>query len=119
MRYLLENLDKLLDQYDRVILADISDQDGKARWQRFLNSEAFKNCEKKILFLVTEIHDISRQFFLTITEEVAQELKSLYFMYEFSDRFQLFSNETTFGEIWNYVCTGTLTEEEAFQAILH
>lgn len=45
-------------------------------------------------------------------------IKKLYHTYQFSDRFQVISDETMYGTIFNYVDTGILTMEEAFDALL-
>jgi hypothetical protein len=48
-----------------------------------------------------------------------EQLKELYFMYEFSDRFQLLSQEESFGGILNFVDMGILTKEEVICALFH
>lgn len=45
-----------------------------------------------------------------ISSQMALQLNKLYHMYEFSDRFQLFSREECFGGIFNFVDMGILTK---------
>lgn len=59
------------------------------------------------------IRDVVSDF----TEEERQYLLKLYFLYEFSDRFQVISDDTPYGNIFNLVKTGLLTAEEAAQAL--
>lgn len=118
---LLTRLESLLDQYDNVLLVDLWDPEMKARWERFWSAGHFVRRKKRIVFLSTAESSIAENFgysYLKITEKTFHELKELYFMYEFSDRFQFISDEENFGVIWNYVDTGILTEQEAFQALL-
>lgn len=118
---LLLSLESLLNQYDKVFLADLSGQGMRARWERFLSEEDFPTFGNRTLLLSAEDINISGNCgfsYKKIAKGTLNELKNLYFMYEFSDRFRLISNENNFGVIWNYVDAGLLTEKEAFQAIL-
>lgn len=48
------------------------------------------------------------------------EMEKLYFLYEFSDSFQMIAHKgTLYADIFNYVDTGLLTIEEAVEALLH
>lgn len=53
-----------------------------------------------------------------ITEEEVEEICSLYYLYEFSNRFRIVSRENNYGSVFNLVDSGLLTYEEAFEAIL-
>ncbi len=46
------------------------------------------------------------------------EVMNLYRMYEFSDKIIVFSEDSQYGSIWNYVRKGFLTAEEAIDALL-
>ena len=98
----------------------------------FLISEAFHeefiwndfsqvNLEnRKILILSTKLPNIKEKqvIFEQIDEGRAKELYTLYHTYEFADNFTLLERNSTFATIFNYVQTGILTLEEAWQALL-
>ena len=88
-----------LEEFDRIILVDMERTDQKVL-EDFYESEAFKKTRSRILIL-------SEEEFLT-----------LYRMYEFSNKVFLFSQEDSFGGLYNYVKTGILTVEEAISAFL-
>lgn len=116
---LLTALEKDLAYYDRIFLIAMEERADKEMFNQFCVSEALKNCGKKILLLSTENpaeenHALCRK----ISSQMALQLNKLYHMYEFSDRFQLFSREKCFGGIFNFVDMGILTKEEAFSALL-
>lgn len=46
-------------------------------------------------------------------QEIAQ-LKKLYFMYEFSERFQIIDKNDGFGDLSNYVDVGLLSDKELY-----
>lgn len=54
-----------------------------------------------------------------ITEKEAEYLCYLYHMYEFSNRFFLISKETQYGELFNFVDTGLINPEEAWEAFVY
>ena len=56
--------------------------------------------------------------FISISEEAYIELRQLYLIYEFSDKFRMISTDGNYGTLWNYVKTGLLTPEEAVEALL-
>ena len=83
---------------------------------------AEKNGENKILFLLP-FEDftgcISEQEHRCISWEDCCKLCELYFMYEFSDRFQILYRKECFGSLMNFIDTGLLTYKEITDALLY
>ncbi len=81
----------------------------------------FKASDKKILILASFFYmlECSNLFIEEIPKEKAEKLISLYKMYEFTDNFSMITDDnTSFPNIFNYVETGLLTLQEAWQALL-
>lgn len=120
---LVAMLEYSLKKYDRIFLI----LDGQY-WDRklcmaFCDFVAVQHIRKKILVLLPEknISKIPNKNIdcRQITKKEQQALKRLYCMYEFSDQFQLISQESQYGSLLRLVDTGILTVEEAFQALLY
>lgn len=113
-------LEKVLEKYDKVFLFIERDKVHRDFIERFCASEVIKHSGKNVLILSTvELADGNGYVCRKLTQEKAQRLKGLYFLYEFSDRFKIFSWEDSFGSLINYIESGVLTWEEVFAAILH
>lgn len=115
---LLAELEKDLEYYDRIFLITGRHQEYRELFIQFGGSEKRKDGTKKILVLSDENLDGGACYSCRrLSHEDAGQLKKLYFMYEFSDRFQLLSREESFGGILDFADTGILTKEEAFCAL--
>ncbi|MCI8507153.1 MAG: hypothetical protein HFJ06_01125 [Lachnospiraceae bacterium] len=99
-----EKLENDLRTYDLVLLVESEEvRSVGGLMGKLLNSQAFRKSEKKILVLPAEKY---------------RDLLSLYYTYEFSDRFRVVGRSRQYGGIFNYVDNGLLTEAEAFELIL-
>lgn len=99
-----EKLKNDLNTYDLILLAESDDRlSAGGLMGRLLNSQAFRDSEKKILVLPAEKY---------------MDLVSLYHTYEFSDRFRVIGRSSQCGGLFNYVDNGLLTEQEAFELLL-
>lgn len=100
-------IERLLQKYDKVVFFEES-------------FEKLNLINSNILILSTKELDIQeKQFtFMRIMEENARKLRKLYHTYEFADNFILLEQSPAFASIFNYVQTGILTLEEAWQALL-
>lgn len=117
---LLAKLEKDLEHYDRIVLITVGNQEYRDLLIQFCNSDMLKNCMKKILVLSDEnLAEGKRYSCRKLSCQTIRQLKELYFMYEFSDRFQLLSREESFGGILDFVDAGILTKEEAIRALFH
>lgn len=114
---MIEELRDLLDRYDTIFL--VCDPKSEDWASRFMRSKSLYHTQKRILFLVTGDVENQGKFCKTVSKEKAARLEALYRTYEFSDRFQLLSEESCLGGIRNYVEAGILTEEEVFEALLY
>lgn len=116
-----EKIEEALGEYDLILL--VTDGAGAAEnlTDLLCRSEALRKAEKKILIL-TEADvlptDTYRCTFVKIGRKERTALERLYGMYEFSNRFRILSCDRRWGSILNYVKTGIMTLEEAFQVFL-
>ena len=116
---LLEELKKDLEYYDRIVLIPALDIEYHALLAQLDGMEGVRNSTKKLLILSTEnLAEGNHYSCRRISCQEMTQLKELYLMYEFSDRFQLLTQERCFGGILNFVEAGILTKEEALRAIL-
>lgn len=118
----LRQMESDLEKFDRIFLVlgkqklldDISGL--------LCDSKTVKEKGQKILALALSKGWIQRDISVTyrqITEAEARELCRLYCMYEFSDRFQIISEETMlYGSIFQLVDAGLLSHRESVAALL-
>ena len=114
---ILAELEKDLEQYDDIYLvgkgidlSKVANAEGRVgrRLMFYIPEELFGNGADAGV----------RSFRMISSEEEAAALE-IYRMYEFSDKFHLLSDDdTNYGCIHNYVRSGVLTEEEAYEAML-
>lgn len=109
-------IEQAIREYNKVVLLS------EGFWENF-DGETLEHviiASPKILILSTKQFDVKeKQFvFKQIDEETANKLYTLYHTYEFADNFILLEQNSTFAAIFNYVQTGILTLEEAWQALL-
>lgn len=117
---LLEELERDLEDYDRIFLIPVMDEVYGELFRWLERSGTPQNCGKKILVLSVEaLEEGNRYSCRRISVPKMAWLKELYFMYEFSDRFRLLSREEGFGGILNFLDTGILTKEEVFRGLLY
>ena len=117
---LLVELEKDLEYYDRIFLITVMNQEYIDLFIRFGDSDKLKDCTKKILVLSDGNMAEGKHYSCRkLSCQNIEQLKELYFMYEFSDRFQLLSQEESFGGILNFVDMGILTKEEVICALFH
>lgn len=114
------NLEKNLGKYDKIFLFIGKDEIFKEFIEYLYVSQAFRfNAEKVLILSTGAVTGGKNCVCRRLSWEEAVQLKELYLLYEFSDRFELFSWEDNFGSIVNYIESGVLTWEEAFAAILY
>ena len=116
---LLPELERNLEQYDIVFLVMKEQKEISYFWKQVCKLKDFGGSGKKVLFMVLEDVDINEDcFYYQISKWDAEKLRDLYYIYEFSDKFRVFSGEDNFGTIFNFIQTGILTWKEAFEALL-
>lgn len=87
------------------------------------NLEAITSKYKKIYLVPSELEETINKkiepgdIALGVRDDMAGCLAELYRMYEFSDNIVLLECGA-YPTIWNYVCSGILTKEEAVQALM-
>ena len=115
----LLELQSIIEIYDKVILILFEENEAMDIMAKFEHSNAMKQTEKNILILSTaEWNGTSNFTYKRIARRESSELRNLYYMYEFSDKFQVLSNPNNFGTLFNFCDTGLLSLEEALEAIL-
>lgn len=113
-------LKRELDRYDKIFVVPNTQEITNEMLEWLYKSVVLRNSEKKILFIsaINFMVNESCEFYkISTNEEVC--LKKIYYMYEFSDKFQILSKNNIFGGILNLVETGILTFEEAIKAFLY
>lgn len=117
---LLAELERDLEDYDRIFLIPVMDEIYGELFRWLDRSGRPQNCGENILVLSVEaLAEGSNYSCRRISVPKMARLKELYFMYEFSDRFRLLSREESFGGILNFLDTGILTKEEVFRGLLY
>lgn len=114
-------LEKLLEGYDKIFLLKISEDKIPILYEKFCDVTQNKFIEKKILFLFSKSIDIQKKTldFIQISDTEIIEIQNLYFMYEFSNRFQIIEYNENVGTIWNFVNSGLLSEEDVIYALCY
>lgn len=109
-------VERIIQEFDKIIL--ISEN----FCETFKQIDFGQRCltPQKILILSVQQFDIEEEqvIFRQIDPEQAERLCLLYHTYEFADNFILLEENSTFATIFNYVQTGILTAEEAWQTFL-
>lgn len=102
---LCKRIEENLKEYDLILLVETEDRGGSGSlWERLSHSKAFQKSGKKTLLLPLKEYE---------------EPALVYSTYEFSDRFKVIKSSSRYGSLMNFVDSGLLTEEEAFEAILY
>lgn len=127
---MVERLEKCMEEYDRILIWNISSVKIRDMFLEFCNSDVFDNCKEKIL-LAYVIHiehqddnmdtntAVENLEIRKLTRQEYSDILNLYLMYEFSDRVHIISESSQYAGMMNYVYTGMLTEKELFAALLY
>lgn len=113
---LVLQLQHMLDSYDRILLVQ-----EKEEFLKCLENARIVDAGN-LLLLVPYIfkRDFEKfgfnQQFLTLEE--MEEISQLYYMYDFSNRFSVISDNSIYGNIFDLVKNGLLSYEETLEAIL-
>lgn len=116
-----EDIARNLKKFDNILMIVDDDGDAEGLSQAFCESEALEKTSKKILILSTADIALGGHGsceYHKLTDEEQGAMLQLYAMYDFSDRFQVLSDNPQYGGLLNYVKTGLMTMEEVFRAIL-
>lgn len=113
---LILRLEKALQQYDKILL--FVDVDKLRLFLKYCVSTMDENIGKSILVISSFSLDKAQcrlpfDYNQISVQEIAQ-LKKLYFMYEFSERFQIIDKNDGFGDLSNYVDVGLLSDKELY-----
>lgn len=68
--------------------------------------------------------DISENIYKALNEkaiikDITEEVKNQYYLYEYSDKIQVITNNPQYPSMFNYIKTGLLTEAEMREALFH
>lgn len=114
----IETIIRDIEKFDMVLL--LGDSENKKLLKTY-GEAVLRESPKHILILSSEdLSDFScgRHEYRRILKEEEMLLKRLYSLYDFSNRFQLISDNTQCGSLMNYVKTGIMTMEEVFRVLL-
>ncbi len=120
-REFLEGMSADLEEYDKVFLALENGKLSEDLTEMLFHWENFGDKRQKILLLSSRKRETEPAFGVTyreIHEDEARKLRKLYFLYEFSDRFCVISEEKTFGGILHLVEAGLLSMKEVLTVLL-
>ncbi len=108
-------IEQIIQAYNKVVLLEKSSENFDREFLGHANIT-----DPQILILsAKQLNNKEKQTaFRRINEEAAKKLCTLYHIYEFADNFTILEKNSTFATIFNYVQTGILTLEEAWQALL-
>ena len=109
-------MEQAIREYNKVILlAEGFDENFDGEVLEHVNITS-----PKILILSTKRVNVEekRIVFKQIEKETAKSLYALYHTYEFADNFILLEQVSAFATIFNYVQTGILSMEEAWEALV-
>lgn len=114
---LIDELQDMLKTYDKIFLVKCADEE--YIYSKLRDSKVIKSEKQKILILSTSNpKEFPGVYYRKISDDDSEFYYRLYHMYEFSDRFQVLSNEVCFGNLFNFVNLGLLSFDEMFRALL-
>ena len=116
-----ENLSSHLERFDRIFAVMVCEKDTENLIYDFCSSKALRETTKKILILSDKDIPCRKGLncqFRRLNEKEMDMVRQIYFMYDFSDRFQVLSDQSQYGSLLNYVKSGDMTMEAIFQMIL-
>lgn len=112
-----DRLAALLQEYDKVFVAGSRPLRGT-----FIFQKLSELSDRNFILLVSEENQdaayVRRNGSLVISREEYHCLEELYYMYEFSDRLYLLTDNAGYAGLGNYVSSNILTEEEMAAALL-
>ena len=116
-----ERLSSSLEKFDRIFAIMDQEEDMGNLAYDFCSSKAMRETTKRILILsdkdIPDIQDWNHQFQRLHKKEMDM-IRRIYYMYEFSNRFQILSENPQYGSLLNYVKSGDMTMETVFQSLL-
>lgn len=130
MTEIKEYISTLLQKFDLVLLVMNGSGIAENLTENFLDSEALRNAEKTVLVLsdrnisnqnisYKNISDTNtRHQYCRLDTAELEAVRSIYFLYDFSDHFRILSDNRQYGGLLDYVKTGIMTMEDVFQTIL-
>lgn len=114
-------LQENLEKYGRILLLSSSLKNVDL-FQKKLTAylKDGNKCDPGLLLLVWEGFSLPESGIAVkmISEQEEDMLTTLYRVYDFSDRFSVWSDEGQYGMILNYVRSGILTWDETFRSML-
>lgn len=120
----LKRLEADLQEYEQIILV-MNEKELLEELLEIINEVNIRRqIKKKILILSAEQQqfrtnsEYSILIYRKITKTEAQMLDNLYHLYEFSNRFHVFSQENSYGKLHNLIDTGLLQKKELWEVIL-
>lgn len=114
-------LEEYLEKYQHVIVVDLSNAGWKIMMEKFLENYHDKGNGKN-LFLVWEdgsvLSNPVSENVVVLSDEEYREIREIYSTYECSDRIRVLAEQKNYPNVFNYLKTGLLTEEECFDALI-
>lgn len=115
--YNMKRLEQLTFRFDKILFFPYILDNGFLKCELSLGN--MKN--KKIFIILSDLYnsEYNQLFVLKLSQKDTEDLIQLYYTYEFADNFLMVTDDDSFvASIFNFVETGILTYEEAWQALL-
>lgn len=101
----LIEIEKLINEYDLVLVIDESDKYTYENWFDCIkSSKAFKNTDKKVLIL---------------SSNDCEDMISLFYTYEFTDKLRVIGRSNQYGSLLNLVNLGLITKDDYIESMLN
>lgn len=116
MHKTIDNIDKDLKNFQLILVLIVDKYEIEKLMIRLKNP---KIKTKKILILSNVDISFTDSFYTyrRISDEERDTIMRIYYMYDFSDRFQIISDNPQYGGLLNYVKTGFMTWEDIFEIL--
>lgn len=112
-----DRIEEYLHKYSKIFV--VGDEHSNIRC--FMDKMS-KMPERNYLLLVSEGNQgavgVQGERKVVVSQEEYRYLEELYYMYEFSDRIYLLTDNNRYARLENYMLSGILTQEEVFTALL-
>jgi hypothetical protein len=107
-------IENLINSYDAVIVC--SGTNSKTLLLEFAGS--LKEYTAKVILVTTNEIETDTSI-MNVSEEFMSGLLDYYYLYEFTDKIIVISDDSFCPDIKNYVSNGILTEEELIKSVLY
>ncbi len=114
----IKEIEKNIEQYDRILIFDSNNKNLEELLNQFLKSKVLHNADKKVI-IYGYSENIQNEQYRVIARSEYEDIISLYYLYEFSDKIMVISDSAQYASMRNYLSNNIISQEEYFEALLH